>query len=169
MIVKATNVKVKKTHPDATFEQANPEAAGYDLTCVGIENKGNGLISLDLGIQTEIPDDYYFQLVPRSSFTKSGFVMPNSPGTIDPDYRGNWQMRVRYVPKIRIAEKEVENCEFIIETKTEFNNGDEEFQKLKGAKVAQAILRKKENAFVEFVEELNSTERGSGGFGSTGK
>ena len=133
-----------------TFEKSGGEhAIGYDLTCCTFDYKDDGRIILGFGIKVEPPEDYYFELVPRSSFSKTGFVMANSIGIIDPDYRGEWMMVIRSVSRLFITN-------FVEEL---FIN----------KRVAQAILRKiQPDHNVEFVEELSATDRGENGFGSSG-
>lgn len=164
-------IKVKKINNKATFQKASLQDVGYDLTAVGIEYKEDGRIVLDLGIQVEAPEGYYFEVVPRSSFSKSGFVLANSVGVIDPDYRGNWMMMIRYIP-IRDYKRCGSSDSFgvIAESYTKDQLSKEEITELfLNKRVAQAILRKfNQHQEIEFVEELSSTERGAGGFGSTG-
>lgn len=149
-------IKVKKLNNKATFQKASNQDVGYDVTCCDIKYKEDGRIVLDLGIQVEPPDGFYFEIVPRSSFSKTGFIMANSVGIIDPEYRGNWKMMIRYLEGDTFGlVKEFTD----IVTDTFLNK-----------RVAQAILRKfNTHQEIEFVEELSETNRGSDGFGSTGE
>ena len=92
----------------------------------------------------EIPNGYELQVRPRSGLAlKYGITVLNTPGTIDADYRGNWGVML-------------------------MNLGDEDFTVNPGDRIAQAILNKVEQIEWEEVESLDETERGQGGFNSTG-
>lgn len=149
-------IKVKKLHPDATFEKAHDIDSGYDLTAVDWVYKENGLFHIKLGVAIEPPPGYYFDLVPRSSFSKTGFIFVNNVGVIDEGYRGEWMFPIRYLAdplcsnfsKRFVANKIIDD--------------------LIWTKIAQAILRKRHDMPVEFIDKLSETKRGEGGFGSTG-
>ena len=96
------------------------------------------------GLFMELPIGYEAQVRPRSGLAfKKGITVLNSPGTIDADYRG----------EISVILVNLSNEEFVIED---------------GERVAQMIIAKHEQADWEVVVELVETERGTGGFGSTG-
>lgn len=97
------------------------------------------------GIAIELPDGYEAQIRPRSGLAlKHGISLVNSPGTIDPDYRGEISIIV-------------------------INHGDETFVINAGERIAQMVIAR--FARVTFVEvgSLSETGRGSGGFGHTGR
>ena len=97
------------------------------------------------GLFIELPLGYEAQLRPRSGLAfKHGISLPNSPATIDSDYRG----------EIKVALINLSNEDFSIK------NGD---------RIAQMIIAQHERAHWISVNELNDTDRGHGGFGSTGK
>ena len=97
------------------------------------------------GLFIELPLGYEAQLRPRSGLAfKHGISLPNSPATIDSDYRG----------EVKVALINLSNEDFSIK------NGD---------RIAQMIIAQHERADWIMVEELNDTQRGHGGFGSTGK
>jgi dUTP pyrophosphatase len=97
------------------------------------------------GLFLEIPEGYEAQLRPRSGLAfKHGISLPNSPATIDSDYRG----------EIKVALVNLSNEDFTIKS---------------GDRIAQMIISKHEKAELIAVETLNETHRGEGGFGSTGK
>lgn len=98
-----------------------------------------------LGFSTEIPKGFYARVVPRSGLAlNEGLTILNTPGTIDSGYRGEWSAIV-----VNVSNKEV---------------------KLKiGDRIAQMIVEKQILSKFKIVEELSETERGAGGFGSTGK
>jgi dUTP pyrophosphatase len=97
------------------------------------------------GLYIELPQGYEAQLRPRSGLAfKHGISLPNSPATIDSDYRG----------EVKIAL---------------INLGTENFTVKTGERIAQMVIAKHETALLIEVTELNETKRGEGGFGSTGR
>lgn len=97
------------------------------------------------GLYIELPEGYEAQLRPRSGLAfKHGISLPNTPATIDSDYRG----------EIKIALINLSNENFTVKT---------------GERIAQMVIAKHEKAELIQVETLNETKRGEGGFGSTGK
>ena len=102
------------------------------------------LVGCSLGFSTAIPEGYYFKVVPRSGFALEGLSIVNSPGTIDAGYRNEWMAIV-----INLSNKEI--------------------SLKKRDRICQIILAKMyEYEFIE-MEELLDSDRGLGGFGSTGK
>ena len=96
------------------------------------------------GLALAIPHGYEIQVRPRSGLAlKHGITVPNTPGTIDSDYRG--ELKVILI-----------------------NHGAEDFAIHRGDRVAQLVLAPVVQAAWDEVEELDATERGAGGFGSTG-
>ncbi|HYG49972.1 MAG TPA: dUTP diphosphatase [Flavobacteriales bacterium] len=97
------------------------------------------------GLFIELPAGYEAQVRPRSGLAfKKGVTVLNSPGTIDADYRG--EIGVILV-----------------------NLSNEDFEIVPGERIAQLVVAKHERAEWTLVETLEATERGAGGFGSTGK
>ena len=97
------------------------------------------------GLSIELPEGYEMQIRPRSGLAaKHGITVLNSPGTIDADYRG----------EIRVILVNLSNEEFRIEA---------------GERIAQMVVARHEQVEWELTEELAESERGEGGFGSTGK
>lgn len=123
-------------------------SAGVDLranmeTSITINSLERTLVKTGLFI--EIPEGYEAQVRPRSGLAlKKGITVLNSPGTIDADYRGE-------IGVILI------------------NLSQEPFTIENGERIAQLIFAKVEQADWEVAEELTETDRGAGGFGSTGK
>lgn len=96
------------------------------------------------GLAMAIPQGFEIQVRPRSGLAfKHGITVPNTPGTIDSDYRG--ELKVLLI-----------------------NHGDADFVIARGDRVAQLVLAPVVQAAWEEVEELDATTRGEGGFGSTG-
>jgi dUTP pyrophosphatase len=100
--------------------------------------------AIPTGLFIELPQGYEAQIRPRSGLSlKTGLSIPNSPGTIDSDYRG----------EIKVIVANLSN-EIV-----EINHGD---------RIAQMVLAKYERVNWTDVDNIGSTERGTGGFGSTG-
>lgn len=124
-------------------------AAGFDLAACLPEGErvtiGPGEIAMiPCGVSMAIPAGYEGQVRPRSGLaSKFGVTLPNAPGTIDADYRGEIK-----VPLI--------------------NHGREAFVVEHGTRIAQMVIAPILHAELRQVETLDETERGSGGFGSTG-
>ncbi|MCW7470540.1 dUTP diphosphatase [Leptospira kanakyensis] len=123
-------------------------SAGMDLSACLSENLilPNGkVVFVPTGLAMAIPEGYEGQVRPRSGFsTKNRIMMPNSPGTIDSDYRGEI-----LIPLLNLSGED-----FVLEP---------------GTRVAQMVLHSVAQLPVQVVTELSATERGTGGFGSTGK
>ncbi|GAB4370272.1 MAG: dUTP diphosphatase [Bryobacter sp.] len=140
-------VKIKKLHPDAqipTYAHGPAEDAGMDLRSVeAITILPAQIYAVATGLAIELPPGYEAQIRPRSGLAlKSSITIPNAPGTIDPSYRG----------EIKVILLNLGGAPFVIAP---------------GDRIAQMVVAKYEA--VEFVEEeLNSSERGAGGFGSSG-
>lgn len=124
-----------------------PHAAGMDL-CAALDsqlviNPGERAL-VPTGIALAIPDGFEAQIRPRSGLAlRHGITLVNSPGTIDPDYRG-------------------EICVIVI------NHGDEPLALNNGDRIAQMIFARFARADLQEVSELDETSRNNGGFGHTG-
>ena len=138
-------VKIKKLDKSAVIPKYAKEGdAGLDLTATAykVNEKGQYIYTSDLAL--EIPDGYVGLLFPRSSICKKDLEMTNSVGVIDSNYRG--PIKSVFNP----------TCE------------DPEIYEL-GERFAQLIIIPYPKIEFEEVEELSETERGTGGYGSTGK
>jgi dUTP pyrophosphatase len=126
---------------------ATAGAAGMDLLAavdapVTLPPGGRALIPT--GFAMALPEGFELQIRPRSGLAlKHGIVLPNAPGTIDEDYRGEVQVIM-------------------------MNTGTEAFIVTRGMRIAQAVLAPVWRAAWIEVENLDNTARGTGGFGSTG-
>tara|TARA_R110000824_G_scaffold70902_3_gene181760 strand:+ start:3389 stop:3832 length:444 start_codon:yes stop_codon:yes gene_type:complete len=144
-------IKIRRLHPDAVVPSyATYGDAGMDLRAVSVENDMHGNIVCRTGIAMEIPDGYVGLLFPRSSVSKTALTLRNSVGVVDSGYRGEILLK--------FGKTMPERSPFLLQ--------DIPYEK--GNKVGQIIILPRPE--VEFVEavELSITERGSGGFGSTG-
>lgn len=124
---------------------ATSGAAGMDVVAaedVALEPGARHPVAT--GLALAIPHGYEIQVRPRSGLAlKHGITVPNTPGTIDSDYRGELKIIM-------------------------INHGSEPFAIRRGDRVAQLVLAPVVQASWSEVEELDATERGAGGFGSTG-
>lgn len=156
--------KVKFTNKKATFIKAHETDSGLDLTGVGYKYKKNGLWVVDLGLQVKPPEGHYYELSPRSSFSETPFSLANSLGIIDQDFIGNWKFPVRHL-SFPWWDDQVQDME---RTKLFVNLEIEKY--LIYNRIAQAVLKKRYDSEIEiFTGKWEQTERGAGGFGSSGK
>ena len=141
-------LKIKKINSKAIIPQfMTKHSAGMDIyACIDyrVTVKPMERVLISTGIAVSIPEGYELQIRPRSGLAiKHGITLLNTPGTIDADYRG----------EIKIILINLSNEDFTI------NHGD---------RIAQMVLNKVENFEIKLVENLDETDRGTGGFGSTG-
>ena len=128
-------------------EYAHKQDACMDLFVKDIELDGDRII-YHTGVHVALPEDYEMEIRPRSGFTNSELIMQNAPATIDEGYSG----------------------EIMIVTRRIDRYGEPSYSK--GSKVAQLLIRRRERIVwdqVGSLEDLGESERGDGGFGSTGK
>ena len=149
------NVKIKKLHKDAVIPKYETKGAvGMDLTSVSVEYDDYGNLVVGTGLAIQLPEGYYADLRPRSSISKYDLVLANSIGTVDADYTGELILKFKPSDYFAVNRDDV--------------YGDGEIYKV-GDRVAQLlILPYPKINFIE-VDELDKTERGNKGFGSTGK
>lgn len=146
----ANAVLFKKLHSNAQLpERQTPDSAGVDLKSIRpyMIPPGEWLM-ISCGFAMALPKGYEAQVRPRSGLALNhGVTVLNTPGTVDSDYRG--EMKVILI-----------------------NHGPKPFHISPGDRIAQMVITKVADPvdlpFAE-VEELDDTERGSGGFGSTGR
>ena len=124
---------------------ATPGSAGMDvLAAEDVTLAPGGRHAVASGFSVAIPEGYEIQVRPRSGLAlKHGISVPNTPGTIDSDYRG--ELKVILI-----------------------NHGRDPFLIARGDRVAQLVLAPVTRALWDEVAELDDTVRGAGGFGSTG-
>ena len=141
-------IKVVNTSKHTLPQYATPLSAGMDIranleSSVVLKPLERKLIPT--GLYVELPEGYEAQIRPRSGLAiKKGITVLNSPGTIDADYRG-------------------EICVILV------NLSAEAFEIQDGERICQMVIAQHAQAEWIEVEELESTERGAGGFGHTGK
>ena len=134
------------SNPDLPLPaRATPQAAGYDIrSAIEVVLNPGEIRLISTGLIMELPEGMECQVRPRSGLAlKYGITLPNSPGTIDPDYRGEVKIIVQ-------------------------NLGSEQVTLIRGERVAQLVFSLFQSPEVSEVKELSSTDRGEDGFGSTG-
>lgn len=148
-------VRIKKLHPDAVIPKyAKAGDAGLDLTAVTKSYDRDGNVVYGTGLAFEIPDGYVGLVFPRSSLSSLDIALSNCVGVIDSGYRG--EVTAKFKPAMLFNR---EQRPIIL------NNRIYEV----GERVAQIIIIPYPK--IEFIEsdELSETERGTGGYGSSGK
>ena len=141
-------VKIVNESGNPLPRYSTPMSAGMDIRAwlqepVVIKPLERKLIPT--GLYIELPEGYEAQIRPRSGLAISkGITVLNSPGTIDADYRG----------EIRVILVNLSHEDFVIES---------------GERICQMVIASHETVEWNLVEELNGTQRGTGGFGHTGK
>lgn len=140
-------VKIKKLDPKAVLPLYSKRGdAAMDLTAISltkVDRDTFGYLEYGTGLAVEIPEGYVGLLFPRSSISNSGLILSNSVGVIDSGYRGEVKLRFKH----------------ILDTAA-YKVGD---------RIGQIIILPYPQIEFEEVDELSSTDRGEGGFGSTGK
>lgn len=156
----AVPVKLQKLNDKAHIPKYMTEgAAAMDLVATEIEYLEENKVIVKFGFASEFNNQYKILLQPRSSFTFKSWIMANSPGIIDSDYRGEWQVRFEAVP---------------VAIKTDMTTGlhsfiYEDFPYKVGDRVVQATIEVNVHMKPKLVTDLELTDRADGGFGSTGK
>lgn len=138
-------VKVKKIRESAFLPtKAHATDAGYDLYAdsIGCDDCGN--VVYGTGVAVEIPKGYVGFVFPRSSIARTGLILSNAVGVIDSGYRGE------IMAKFRRAQVPAEEYKL-------------------GERIAQLIIIPYPEIEFELSNELTDSDRGSGGYGSTGK
>ena len=142
-------VRFRKTNPDVTLpEYETKGASGCDVRAFLPEGplvipSGEWRL-VPTGLCPEIPFGYEIQVRPRSGLAyRNGITCLNTPGTVDSDYRG--EIKVNLINHSK--------TDFVVEN---------------GMRIAQFVIAKVENASFEVSDDLSQSERGEGGFGSTG-
>ena len=143
------SLSIKRLNVLATIPAyQSAEAAGMDLHAAIEESivlEPGSITLVPLGFAMALPPGFEGQVRPRSGLaSRHGITLPNAPGTIDSDYRGEVK-----IPLV--------------------NLGDSTFTIEQGMRIAQMIIAPVVQAQLQEVEDLDDSERGAGGFGSTGQ
>lgn len=138
-------INVVKIREDATLPtKAHDTDSGFDVTLTHIIKKEHDVVFYGTGIQVQPPEGFFFMMPPRSSISKSGYILANSVGIIDQDYRGELIVALR---KIDLTKPDL----------------------TLPCKMVQLIPTPVYHMDMKEVKEFTSTtKRGFGGFGSTG-
>ena len=139
-------VRVKRLCDGAVLpSRAHESDAGFDLVAVSVEeDRKRGIVTYGTGIAVEIPEGHVGLLFPRSSVYRHQLQLANGVGVIDAGYRGEVMLKYRIVqPHI-----------------SRYGIGD---------RVGQLVVLELPKVSIEEVGELDGSDRGDGGFGSTGK
>ncbi len=143
---KSTQLKVMRLVPEAVLPSyAHPGDACMDVTAVSkkfVETTGFGYIEYGTGLAFEIPKGHVLLCFPRSSVSNTGLLLSNSVGVVDEGYRGELRLRFKW-----------------IKDSNGYNVGD---------RIGQIMLLPIPQVSVLEVDSLSFSERGGGGFGSTG-
>lgn len=149
-------VKIKKLHKDAVIPSYAKEGdAGMDLTSVSKSFDDDGNIVYGTGLAFEIPKGYVGLLFPRSSNAKKDLILSNSVGVIDSGFRG--EILFKFKPS-NVIEKP--DLAYIPESISKYEIGE---------RIGQIIIIPYPTIEFEEVDKLSDSERGDGGYGSTGK
>lgn len=140
-------VKRLPSNPDLPLpHRATPHAAGYDVRSAedSVELAPGEIRLVSTGLVLELPEGVECQVRPRSGLAlRHGITLPNSPGTIDPDYRGELRVILQ-------------------------NTGADPVTLERGTRIAQLVFARFDAPEIVEAAELTDTARGGGGFGSTG-
>ena len=138
-------VKFKKISPNAVIPtKAHPTDAGFDLVATS-KYKRDGCTVYGTGLQMEIPVGYVGLIFPRSSIAKTDLILSNSVGVIDSGYRGEIMFKFKYTSDIPYNFYEV------------------------GDRIGQLIIMPIWAVEFEEADTLSESDRGTGGFGSSGR
>ena len=149
-------VKIKKLYEDSILPtKAHATDAGYDLYAHSKSYDDDGNVVYGSGIAMEIPQGYVGLVFPRSSNAKKDLILSNSVGVIDSGYRG--EILFKFKPSSVIEKPDLA---YIPESIAKYEIGE---------RIGQIIIIP--YPYIEFVEvdELSDSERGIGGYGSSGK
>ena len=158
-------VKIKKLNPNAVIPSyAHDGDAGMDLTAVSKSEDEYGNIVYGTGLAFEIPKGCVGLLFPRSSNAKKDLALSNAVGVLDSTYRG--EVTFKFKRQLKIVEKEISIDAYSRIVERDF---DEYASYECGDRIGQIIIFPYPTIEFEEVDELSETERGEGGYGSTGK
>ena len=149
-MTEAVEVRIQRLpHAHGLPAYATPGSAGLDIAAAvagdePMELAPGARALVPTGLRLAVPEGFEAQIRPRSGLAlRHGLMLPNSPGTIDSDYRGELQIIV-------------------------MNAGSEPVRIERGMKIAQLVVQPVPRVAWQECAELDATERGEGGFGSTG-
>lgn len=155
-------LRFKKLHPLAELPTyAKPGDAGLDLVAVSkAYNHRLAFWEFGTGLAVEIPDGFVGLIFPRSSISTTPLSLCNSVGVIDSGYRG--EIKLRFCENIKRDEFDIFTEESVI-----IDRSNDKHYEI-GDRIGQLIILQLPSFYTEFVDELSDSERGAGGFGSSG-
>lgn len=177
------------------WENGVPGDAGYDVKVLSVETEkvepcygghiGWVRVKIETGVHMQPPPGYRIMAVPNSRITKTGFTLPNSPGTIDANYRGSIKFIYLYPyafiarsgdepeqvlsPQVTAGMVPMDRSHYLVRGFSDYNSSEKyarEFWK-PGTVCGQLIVVPDYDSRLEVVDSLTETSRGDGGFGST--
>lgn len=144
-------VRIKKLNEKAVMPfYAKEGDACMDLTATSMTRLDDDVIEYGTGLAFEVPEGHVMLLFPRSSVTNKSLMLKNSVGVVDSGYRGEVKLRFDSWD----AYSETEDGKRVYEV---------------GERIGQFMIIPRPHMEIELAEELTDTERGEGGYGSTGK
>lgn len=160
-------VKIKLLEGGIMPTKKTAGAAAYDCYAREDVTVGENPTLIGLGFALELPEGYHAEIVPRSSIgLKTNLRQPNCVGIIDSDYRG--EVKAMYESKVKPIKvyehnKDGRCCGYhtVMGVEKEYIEA--------GERIAQMLIKRNEDVTLVEVDELSETDRGDGGFGSTGK
>ncbi len=135
-------IRIELSEGASLPKKAHLTDAGHDLTALSVDVKSDIYVEYDTGVKIDVPVGYVALIFPRSSVSGRGMTLANSVGVIDPAYRGTIKVRF-YAPYKQLIYSP-------------------------GERVAQLTVIKTEDLDFNVVQSIEDTERGIGGFGSSG-
>jgi dUTP pyrophosphatase len=146
-MTKPTTIKIQKLDPRAKMpEQAHDTDAGWDVFALEVVSVPPGrIVRVETGIAMALPPGWECQVRPRSGMAMRGITVVNSPGTIDAGYRGQVCVLLQNLTNMPWSSR------------------------VRGAKIAQLVFKRVPRVVLVEAEDLDETDRGDGGFGSTGR
>ena len=139
-------IRMEKGAEDLFPAKAHPGDAAWDLRSrIDVELPAKRSVAVPTGVRMELPENFEAQVRPRSGLAlKYDLMLTNSPGTIDAGYRGEVAVIM-------------------------YNGGSLPYQVRRGDRIAQMVICRLPEVLLEQTSELSESDRGTGGFGSTGK
>lgn len=158
-------VKIKRLNDKAVIPvKAHVTDAGFDLVATSRTVDPDGNIVYGTGLAFEIPEGHVGYIFPRSSISKKNIILTNAVGVIDAGYRGEVTFKFKANTQVGLY-KSPEN-EYFFHKSIAFLDG--KIYEV-GDRIGQLIIMPIPDIELEEVDELSTTDRGTGGYGSTGK
>lgn len=169
---KSMITKVKRISDKAVLPtRANPSDSGWDLTIIGVDKIAQDTIFFKTGLTVQPPDGHYFEIHIRSSLSSLPVMLANSVGIVDSHYRGELIVAVRVLHSnsggTESRESYPSGIVRMLDARPTSLHEVAGLLLSKKPKLAQMILRKCIDTSFEEVVQLDPTERGTGGFGSS--